>query len=859
MSVASREQPGDLHGAWTDRLALGRLWTIGWTAFQFGLIILVIRAFHIESAAFLRLIVLAWAGFIVHSLLPRRWQLPFFGCLSFAGIWLVLGWANGLWLVGTGLCLIGLAHLPVAFAARVAAIVVTGGALWAARASWIDSPVPFPGVVWPILGSMFMFRMIVYLYDLRDGEAPFGFWRAVAYFFMLPNVCFPLFPVVDYATLCRTYQSEEETHALQTGVVWMLRGCVHLLAYRLIYQQWIVAPSEVTTGGQVVQLSAATFLLYLRVSGSFHLIVGMLRMFGLHLPATNQNYLLASSFTDHWRRINIYWKDFILKTFFNPIYFPLRKKWGDRPAIVTAAVCSFVATWFLHSCQWFWIRGEFIVRWQDMVFWSALGSIVCVNMLWELGHRPRRSLRKKKRTLRQDLGLVLRVAGTMAGILLFWTIWSASSISELGILLGALLHFTPLELVATVAALLLLGVVAAALLRTPLEQPDLVRSPDPVRASRARWLQATAVCSTAAVLLLVAYQPTVLAFAPALAGAADQLREKRLNAADTRRMERGYYEDIADVSRFDDELASVYTRQPADWRGVEPTTQPTGGFPAYELIPSNRVRYKGVLQGANAFGMRDRAYTQEKPPGVLRIAMIGASHTKGSGVDDDVTYENQLEDRLALETGGHVEVLNFSVGGYGPLSRLATLRGKALSFSPDIVIIVGVDEFEWVLTEISNALDSDFELPFPGLLRMVEEAGVAGDLPPVIVEHRLRPRARELAAWVYAEYARVGREAGIRVFSAILPRPEDVPDEAELIAEQQEMARRAGLTVLDMSDAYEGVEDHSTLWVAPWDRHPNVEGHRRLADRLYRSLMPHLTIDREASAAGQPSRRERQP
>ena len=48
---------------------------------------------------------------------------------------------------------------------------------------------------------------------------------------------------------------------------------------------------------------------------------------------------------------------------------------------------------------------------------------------------------------------------------------------------------------------------------------------------------------------------------------------------DAKRLERGYYEDLADVGRFGDTLASLYARQPKDWRGTEPTTRETGAAP----------------------------------------------------------------------------------------------------------------------------------------------------------------------------------------------------------------------------------------------------------------------------------------
>ena len=80
-----------------------------------------------------------------------------------------------------------------------------------------SSLIPPMAGIWPILGSMFMFRMMVYLHDMRTGIAPFGPWRALAYFFMLPNPFFPLFPLVDYKTFNRAYYNAERPHRALHG------------------------------------------------------------------------------------------------------------------------------------------------------------------------------------------------------------------------------------------------------------------------------------------------------------------------------------------------------------------------------------------------------------------------------------------------------------------------------------------------------------------------------------------------------------------------------------------------------------------------------------------------------------------
>ena len=149
---------------------------------------------------------------------------------------------------------------------------------------------------------------------------------------------------------------------------------LHLILYRFVYLHLAGDPTELETLGDLVQFLLATFLLYLRVSGQFHLCIGMLYLFGFRLPETHHLYYLAESFTDFWRRINIYWKDFMMKLVYYPSYFQLRR-WGDKTALVVATIVVFLGTWLLHSYQWFWLRGGFPLEPQDALFWGILGRV----------------------------------------------------------------------------------------------------------------------------------------------------------------------------------------------------------------------------------------------------------------------------------------------------------------------------------------------------------------------------------------------------------------------------------------------------------------------------------------------------
>src|SRR5688572_18585873 len=357
----------------TSRQSTDRdLRAIGLVLIQLVLALFVIRQFQIESRTFFQVMVLGTVAFVVHALLPLRFRLPFFAAVSLASILLALGLRDGVWLILLGLVLIAISRLPVRVIIRVVLLITVGVFFALSRVEWFTAP--WSTAIWPILASMFMFRLALYLYALKHDKTPPTLSQTLAYFFMMPNVCFPLYPVVDYSTFTRTYYDRDAGPVYITGTRWIVRGIVHLILYRLVYLHVIVDPSAVFNLRDLVQFMLATFLLYLRVSGQFHIIAGVLHLYGFRLPETHHLYYLSSSFTDFWRRINIYWKDFMMKLVYYPCYFELRRRSG-KFAMVMSTIVVFAATWMLHSYQWFWLRGGFPLTLQDAIFWTILGSL----------------------------------------------------------------------------------------------------------------------------------------------------------------------------------------------------------------------------------------------------------------------------------------------------------------------------------------------------------------------------------------------------------------------------------------------------------------------------------------------------
>src|SRR5262249_28117872 len=105
---------------------------------QFALIVVAINRWQLARQLFARIMWWALAGFVIHHFLPRRFCLPFFAMLSLlavitgvghfgpsvGGAWLtgkittsglLYHLVPGLAVIGIGLGLIGICHLPIRF------------------------------------------------------------------------------------------------------------------------------------------------------------------------------------------------------------------------------------------------------------------------------------------------------------------------------------------------------------------------------------------------------------------------------------------------------------------------------------------------------------------------------------------------------------------------------------------------------------------------------------------------------------------------------------------------------------------------------------------------------------------------
>jgi alginate O-acetyltransferase complex protein AlgI len=711
-------------------------------------------------------------------------------------------------------------------------LVALGVALGLGRGQIVS--VPWPAAIWPILGSMFMFRLIVYLYDLKHQPQPPTVWQSLSYFFLLPNVVFPLFPVVDSATFRRTYYDGSPNQIYQQGVQWMLLGLVHLLVYRFVYHRLVIAPSAVDSVPALLYYLITSFLLYFRVSGQFHLIIGMLHLFGFRLPKTYNYFLLASSFMDLWRRNNIYWKDFMMKVFYYPMYFRI-KKLGNTKALVISLAVVVVVTWALHAAQWFWILGVSSFSGPDTAFWTVMGLGMITSLLLENRRKARRT-RGSAWSFRISGVLAAKTIGFFLMFVLLWSLFMSPTFEAWFSLFGGVR-------VTVDGVTRVVGMVALAWVLFVLANRLVSRA----RASgwtAAAWTPARGVPVTAVGLLLLVSlaNPGVSSEFPI--GARQliaDLRLTELNAQDAERLQQGYYENLTGVSRFNGQLWEVYAQRPKDWPIIEETeaVQPTGDIRGLELRPLTAMYFKGAPFRTNRWGMRDKDYEQVPPPNTYRIALLGASYVMGSGVNNGETFEAVLERRLnadaAAEGGPAIEILNFAVGGYSQAQQLAILENRVFSFAPNCLFVVGHHrDGEIAARYLARARRDGVENPFPFTEAILDKAGVTASTPDATAERLMLPYQDELLAGIHHAIVEAAVRRGITPVWIYLVPPGALPSE-DIVEKAKAMARDAGYQVIDLGHVFDG-HDAKSLHIAAWDTHPNAEAHAMIAERLYQVL-----------------------
>ncbi len=799
-----------------------------------------IKLFHIEeNIRLIEIMPMVIGGFIIHSFLPSAWRLPGLFALTVGTIFWLLGLLDGVLLTGLGGLLFLLATLPISIKWRIILVAITGVVLIAMRIGWL--PLHQSNLILPLLGTMFTFRMMVFLYEMQFEKSSAGFWKKLNYFFLLPNLVFVIFPVVDYTTFTRNYYSKPAYETYRRGLLMMANGIMHLLLYRLIYYYLLPAPSEIENIYNLLQFIIASYALIVRLAGMFHFAAGVICLFGFYLPPTFDHYFFASSFTDIWRRINIYWRDFVVKVFYFPIYFRLKKHAG-LSMLFLATVIVFIINWLLHAFQWFWIRGQFPITWQDVIFWNLFGIAVGINAIIQAKSKSKKPAPGEFH-LSYAMKIALQVIGMFFTMAVLWSFWTSYSISEWLVMMAV---SSTISLSQGIGILLsLMGLFATGVVVQYIQYKSTTQN------GRFNLSDNTKLVLGSLFLLglnLFGMPRIHEPIAVKLELDISPILSTKLNTYDREQQYKGYYETLLVGNNLNSRLWELEVeKKPDDWQQFSSlgVAKRRDDIMLKELLPNQIKPFKGALFTTNSLGFRDREYTFEKPSNTLRIALIGGSIEMGVGVNTDETYENLIENALneqaILGDGIKVEIMNFAISNNHLFQNIKMFEEKASAFKPDIVIYTAhSNEAFRVLYSVFKANQNGRDLTYTYLKDIIKK----GDFNLQTTESEfmlvMKDKDIELSMWGYEYLRDTVERSQAKLLWLYVPTLDDneIPGEAE---ELQALLKAKGIMTLLIKDAYEN-QNTDVLKIAKWDSHPNKEGHRLLARTFMQKLKEDTTI-----------------
>jgi hypothetical protein len=779
------------------------------------------------------LLTLVTATFLLHQLLPLRFRLPLFFFSAIVAFFAFFEVQDALLALAIGAALFGILNLPVSVLVRTICLGLAGLILAYLRLGYVDGLQLDTPLM--IVGSLFMFRSFLFLYEARFFDEPPNIWFRLTYFFLIPNLVLLIFPVVDYKTFIRNYYSRPAIQNIRQGLLWMANGLLHFFLYRLIYYYLVPNPFDVEGVYGWIQYVIASYALIVRLAGIFHFSVGIICLFGFDLPAAFRHYFFAHSFSDLWRRINCYWRDFVMKVFYYPIYFKI-KHLGLTTAIVISVLLTFLVNWLLHAFQWLWLKGGVLLTVQDVSFWAIFGFAVAGNALY-LAKRGKRRALSNSESIELASAHVLRVMGVFLFMAFLWSWWTAPSPQEWWSFLQVWSSATVLNLFWIAVGFVSIFCVGLGLYYWDLRTKNASshwRSNQPV--------QLNIVLVLLALAILFSYYPIKRYVEQSLAVDLEPIFSTQLNAIDRDAQFQGYYESMLQNQQLlDNPLEQVQKKAPEDWGQLINTgaiiLQPT--LVQKTLQPNLNITFKDLPFTTNSAGMRDFPVDTIPKAGTLRMALLGGSIEMGSGVRLEETFENQLtsllnKERLISEYDS-VEILNFAISGTHMLQQLARLEEYVPVFKPDVVIYVAhTGDHRRVLKNLAMLHALDVDLSYDYLRDLAKNVPAAESDNVDAIKRRLKPYMKALINWGYTNIYNKTTEIGAIPVWLMVPALGEIkrPYQDETLLD---LADSIGFDVIDLRGI---LKEHTKeeLVVAPWDTHPNEKAHRLIAEEIFAAI-----------------------
>jgi lysophospholipase L1-like esterase len=290
------------------------------------------------------------------------------------------------------------------------------------------------------------------------------------------------------------------------------------------------------------------------------------------------------------------------------------------------------------------------------------------------------------------------------------------------------------------------------------------------------------------------------------------------------------------------------------WKYATQLKQPVAN-PQLSFVhaPNRSAFLMGAPVSINSHGLRDREYSEAKPPHVYRVMMLGDSTTFGWGVRQEETAAKFLERKLNahLPPGyDKVEVLNAGVGNYDTVQEVTYYETRGRVFNPDLVVLVFfINDPEPVPVEKKGLfIDRSYLIAF-----------LTNRFDGVLRHMGMRPNWKQYYSSLYNDdrpgfqackkalgsLADSTRSNGSSALVAILPELLQINgDSYPFKAAHTKIKDVLAANHVPVLDLIDGIKDHGpeeTLWVTPADDHPNAKANDLVSDQLQQWIMANLS------------------
>ena len=279
-------------------------------------------------------------------------------------------------------------------------------------------------------------------------------------------------------------------------------------------------------------------------------------------------------------------------------------------------------------------------------------------------------------------------------------------------------------------------------------------------------------------------------------------------------------------------------------------------YRGWEMVPGVHYTYEHPVH-VNALGLRGEELGPKRPD-ELRVLALGDSLVYGQGVGDDETLPAFLEQALSRDAGGRmVRVVNAGHRAYDTRQELGLLEELGERIAPDVVILFWFenDFFERDIDATAARLRASGPIAFDTggkmegatllkwrLRQLARRSALVMLVHDLVAKKPLDRMTPEVArsgldrlGGYLERFQRLGKERDFRPLFCVIPsagfvrqgRADREPDRSAL-----EVARRAGLAVLDLYGALEPLRADGGPPTVPFDGHYAPAANRAMAEAV---------------------------